>query len=136
MTGMPCSRAAGHRGQDRLTVLGQDDQRISALGDQVLDIGQLLLGRGAGIRGDVGSASSLEGGDDRGLVELGPPFFVVVVPGNADDELVVAAGRRLSCRGGVGAPVVSGVSAGCRRGGGIATSTGGQHQQQHSQQRQ
>ena len=86
-TGMPWSSALCTAGQDRLTVLGQDDDRVRALRDQVLDVGQLLLGGRPGVGGDVLRAAGLQGLLDRGLVELGPPFLVEVVPGNPDGDV-------------------------------------------------
>ena len=94
---MPWSSAL-HRRQDRLTVLGQDDQRVRTLRDQVLDVGQLLLGRRSGVARDVLGPAGLKRVLDRGLVPLGPALFVVVVPRDPDGELF-AAGRRARCPG-------------------------------------
>ncbi len=43
----------GQRGQDRVLVHGQDDQHLGALGDQAVDVGDLLLRRAAGVGADV-----------------------------------------------------------------------------------
>jgi hypothetical protein len=64
-----------HGGDDRLGVLRQDDQRVDALRDQALDVGQLLGRRGLRVGRDVFGAGGVERGLDRRLVGL-PALFL------------------------------------------------------------
>ena len=75
-----------HGRRNRVGILGEDDQHIGALRDQVLDVGQLLLGRRLGVGRDVLGAGGVERRLDRRFVGL-PALFLEVVPGHADDGL-------------------------------------------------
>ena len=73
-------------------ILRQDDQRIGALRDQRLHVGELLGGRRLGVRRNVGGAGGLEGLLDGRLVGL-PALFLEVGPGHADGLAVLRGGR-------------------------------------------
>ena len=75
-------------GADRVLVHGEDDERVGALGDQRLDIRQLLGRGGLGVGGDVGGAGGFEGLLDGGLVRL-PALFLEVRPAHADGRAVL-----------------------------------------------
>ena len=91
MTGIPCDSAARDRRLDRRPVLGEDDQDLRALRDQLLDVGGLGLGRRLGVVRDVLGAGCVEGRLDGRLVPLGPALLLVVVPGDADRAAVALA---------------------------------------------
>ena len=79
MTGIPSSTAACDGGHHGGGVLAEHDQRVDALGDQDLDVGELLGGRGLRVGRDVGGAGGVERGDDGGLVGL-PALLLEVGP--------------------------------------------------------
>ena len=103
MTGTPVRDRARDRRLDGRPVLGEDDQHVGALGDQVLHVGGLRLGRRLGVVRHVGAAAGLDRLLDRRLVELGPAFLLVVVPGDADHAVPAAA------------TTLGGVARNCRR---------------------
>ena len=84
-----------HGRLDRRAVLGQDDEHLRAIGDELLDVRRLLLGGRTGVSADVRAARSLDDLLDAGLVPLGPALFLEVVPGHAD----LAAGGGLRAAG-------------------------------------
>jgi len=83
----------GQRGDDRVLVHRQQDQRLRALGDQAVDVGELLLRRAAGVRADIGGAALGQFGLDGGLVRL-PALLLEVGPADADHQLSVRRGAR------------------------------------------
>ena len=95
MTGTPACDRAGHGRLDGRAVLGEHDQHLGALRDQVLDVAGLGLGRRLGVVRDVRAAAGLDGRLDGRLVPLGPALFLVVVPRHADGATAAdARGRR------------------------------------------
>jgi hypothetical protein len=68
---------------DRVLVHGQDDQHLGALGQQGLDVGNLLLGRAAGIGRHIAGALAAQLGLHRGLVGL-PALLLEIGPAHAD----------------------------------------------------
>ena len=81
----------GEGGDDRVLVHRQDDQRLRALGHQAVDVGQLLLGRAAGVRAHVRGAALGQFGLDGGLVGL-PAFLLEVGPADTHHHLGVGGG--------------------------------------------
>ena len=79
-----CSLVDG--GHDGVLVLGQNDQHLGALGDQAVDVGQLLFSRGAGVGHDVFGARLGELSLDGGFIGL-PAFFLEGVVAHADHQL-------------------------------------------------
>ena len=100
------------RGDGRLdgrAVLGEDDDDLGALRDQVLDVRRLRLGRRLRVVRDVRAAAGLDRRLEGRLVPLRPALFLVVVPGDADDAV---GGRRRPL--GAGAAVAGAAVAGPR----------------------
>ena len=60
MTGMPSIDRGLHGRLDRRAVLGQDDEHLRAIGDELLDVRRLLLGGRTGVGADVRAARSLD----------------------------------------------------------------------------
>ena len=75
-----------HRRANRVAILRQNDQRIGALRNQRLHIGQLLCGRRLRIGGNVFRAGLVECCLDGRLIRL-PALFLEIRPGNANDEI-------------------------------------------------
>ena len=69
-------------GQDGVFVHRQNDQGLGALGNQAVDVGQLLLGGAASVCADVAGTVFGELGFDRGFVRL-PALFLEVGPAHA-----------------------------------------------------
>ena len=84
-------RGCGDCGADGLAVLGKDDQRINALGDQAFHIRQLLGRRRLRIGADIFRTGSVQRGLDRGLVCF-PALFLEVRPAHADGDILGCCG--------------------------------------------
>ena len=84
MTGMPWPVALVTDGLDGRPVLGEDDQDLGALRDELVDVGRLRRGARLRVVRDVLGAGRCESRLDGGLIPLGPALFRVVVPRDAD----------------------------------------------------
>ena len=80
--------------------LGRDEERVDLLADQVLDVGDLLLGAVLAVGDDELDLGVLLGLGDDVLVELGPPRLDGRGLGEADHVLLVLGAG--SARGQVG----------------------------------
>ena len=107
MTGTPASIALATDGLMAVPSWARIDEDVGALGDEVLDVAGLRLGRRLGVVRDVRAAAGLDRRLQRRLVPLRPALLLVVVPGDADDAVAAAAA---GCRS---APAAGGRA--CRR---------------------
>ena len=86
---------AAQRGQHRLAGVREDDERVDALGDHALDVGDRLLGvaLAVGVH-ELGHARALGGLVPRRRGGDEPPAVAAEAVGQAEDDLVGTAPRR------------------------------------------